>query len=203
MAREQGLTEDQVTEIEDGYEESDLSSRDKAAIALTDAIIGDPRQVTPEVQARLREHFSDPEIVEMALGVGLFMSLSKVLITLGMEPEEMGSKEKVWYRKPDEGREGPWLSGSRPSNSWTMPATARSASSSASTGGRPSAAASSAAASQAGKCTGVAEKPCMRPHVGPIQPAGAGNKPEQARLQPGLFFLIHTSRLSARASGHC
>lgn len=92
MAREQGLTEHQVTEIEDGYEESDLSSRDKAAIALTDAIIGDPRQVTPKVQARLREHFSDPEIVEMALGVGLFMSLSKVLITLGMEPEEMGTE---------------------------------------------------------------------------------------------------------------
>ena len=28
----------------------------------------------------------------MALGVGLFMSLSKVLITLGMEPEEMGTE---------------------------------------------------------------------------------------------------------------
>ena len=89
MAREQGLTEDQVTEIEDGYEESRLSERDKAAIALTDAIIGDPRRVSPELQARLRAQFSDPEIVEMALGVGLFMGLSKVLIALGMEPEEM------------------------------------------------------------------------------------------------------------------
>ncbi|HCV00447.1 MAG: hypothetical protein CL897_06180 [Dehalococcoidia bacterium] len=89
MAREQGLSEEQVTEISDNYEESDLSPRDKAAIAFTDAIIGDPRQVSPELQRRLREHFSDPEIVEMALGVGLFMSLSKVLITLGMEPEEM------------------------------------------------------------------------------------------------------------------
>ncbi len=90
MAREQGLTETQVTEIEDGYEESALSERDKAAIALTDAIIGDPRSVSPKLQERLREHFSDSEIVEMGLGVGLFMSLSKVLITLGMEPEEMG-----------------------------------------------------------------------------------------------------------------
>jgi alkylhydroperoxidase family enzyme len=92
VAREQGLTEDQVTRIEDGFEESELSSSDKAAIAFTDAIIGDPRQVSPELQERLREHFSDPEIVEMALGVGLFMSLSKVLITLGMEPEEMGTE---------------------------------------------------------------------------------------------------------------
>jgi len=92
VAREQGLSEDQVTEIADGYEESALSERDKTAIALTDAIIGDPRQVSPELQTRLREHFSDPEIVEMSLGVGLFMSLSKVLITLGMEPEEMGTE---------------------------------------------------------------------------------------------------------------
>jgi len=92
VAREQGLTEDQVTEIEDGYEESGLSESDKVAIALTDTIIGDPRQMTPELQARLREHFTDAQIVEMSLGVGLFMSLSKVLITLGMEPEEMGTE---------------------------------------------------------------------------------------------------------------
>ncbi len=92
MAREQGLSEEQVAEIGDGYEESRLSARDKAAIALTDAIIGDPRGVTPEMRERLRRHFSDPEIVEMALGVGLFMSLSKVLITLGMEPEEMDTE---------------------------------------------------------------------------------------------------------------
>ena len=41
------------------------------------------------MQAQLREHFTDAQIVEMALGVGLFLGLSKVLITLGMEPEEM------------------------------------------------------------------------------------------------------------------
>ncbi len=51
--------------------------------------MGDPRRVSAELQTRLREHFSDPQIVELALGVGLFMSLSKVLITLGMEPAEM------------------------------------------------------------------------------------------------------------------
>ena len=32
---------------------------------------------------------SDAEIVELALGVGLFMGMSKVLICLGLEPEEM------------------------------------------------------------------------------------------------------------------
>ena len=32
---------------------------------------------------------SDAEIAELALGVGLFMGMSKVLITLGLEPESM------------------------------------------------------------------------------------------------------------------
>jgi hypothetical protein len=34
-------------------------------------------------------HFSDAEIVELALGVGLFLAMSKVLINLGLEPEDM------------------------------------------------------------------------------------------------------------------
>ena len=89
MAREQGLTEEQVSEIDDGYEGSALSSRDRAVLKLTDAIIGDPRSLSEEAKAELRRELTVPEIVEVALGVGLFMGLSKVLITLGLEPEAM------------------------------------------------------------------------------------------------------------------
>lgn len=42
-----------------------------------------------EVQAELRRHFTDDQIVELALGVGLFHALSKTLIVLGLEPEHM------------------------------------------------------------------------------------------------------------------
>ena len=90
VAREQGLSEEQVEEIDEGYEcSTSLSTRDKAALQLTDAIIGDPRSLTPEARADITREFSSPEIVELALGVGLFMGLSKVLITLGLEPDEM------------------------------------------------------------------------------------------------------------------
>ena len=34
-------------------------------------------------------NYSDAEIAELALGVGLFLGMSKVLITLGLEPEGM------------------------------------------------------------------------------------------------------------------
>jgi alkylhydroperoxidase family enzyme len=63
--------------------------REIAALRFTDAIINDPRLVEPTLQATLRRHFSEAQIVELGLGVGLFMALSKVMITLGVEPENM------------------------------------------------------------------------------------------------------------------
>ena len=91
VAREQGLTEEQVAEIDDGYEESALQPRDLATLRLTDLLIGDPRAMPPELFAELARHFSDAEVVELALGVSLFQSLSKVLIVLGLEPEQMAT----------------------------------------------------------------------------------------------------------------
>jgi alkylhydroperoxidase family enzyme len=83
------LTEDQVEHIRDGYEASPLSTRDVAALRLADAIIHNPEAVPRGVQAELRAHFTDEQIVELALGVGLFHALSKTLIVLGLEPERM------------------------------------------------------------------------------------------------------------------
>jgi alkylhydroperoxidase family enzyme len=91
VAREQGLSEDQVDYITDGYESSPLPAREIAALHLTDAIISNPRSIDPALQATLRQHFSDAQIVELSLGVGLFMALSKVMITLGLEPENMAT----------------------------------------------------------------------------------------------------------------
>jgi alkylhydroperoxidase family enzyme len=89
VAREQGLSEAQVDHIDDGYEQSPLNERDKVTLRLTDALLYDPRRVGPELQTALQRHFSDPEIVELALGVGLFHALSKLLIALGLEPSAM------------------------------------------------------------------------------------------------------------------
>ena len=66
-----------------------LAAPEIAALALTDNIIGMPGQLSPEAIAQLRNHYSDAEIVELTLGVGLFMGMSKVLIMLGLEPQQM------------------------------------------------------------------------------------------------------------------
>lgn len=77
-----------VAQIEDGYE-SRLDDKAVAALQLADDIIGLPGRLTEEQKARLSNHYSDAEIAELALGVGLFLGMSKVLITLGLEPERM------------------------------------------------------------------------------------------------------------------
>lgn len=83
------MTEDQVEQIRDGYEESSLSERDLVTLRFTDVLLDDPARVTPELREGLRRYLSDAQIVELALGVGLFHALSKLLITLGLEPESM------------------------------------------------------------------------------------------------------------------
>jgi len=74
--------------VDDGYSDN-LPPAESAALALTDALIGIPQAMPAELQQRLREHFSEAELVELSLGVGLFLGMSKVLISLGLEPEDM------------------------------------------------------------------------------------------------------------------
>jgi alkylhydroperoxidase family enzyme len=88
-AREAGLSEDKANDIVDGYEHR-LSTRESAALKLTDALITHPR-LSDEDRRLLAEQFSEEEIAELALGIGLFLGMSKVLITLGLEPDEMAT----------------------------------------------------------------------------------------------------------------
>ncbi len=48
-----------------------------------------PSELTDAQRSELKEHFSEPEIAELTLGIGLFLGMSKVLINLGLEPEDM------------------------------------------------------------------------------------------------------------------
>ncbi len=87
-ARAAGLTEDRASLVADGYEDH-LSPAETALLQLTDALIGDPHRLTDETKSALQAEFSNEQIVEAAMGVGLFLGMSKVLICLGLEPEQM------------------------------------------------------------------------------------------------------------------
>ena len=83
-----GLTEDKAANVTDGYERT-LSPREVAALHLTDLLIGIPQPPGDAQRAELAQHFTAAEVAELAMGVGLFLGMSKVLINLGLEPEAM------------------------------------------------------------------------------------------------------------------
>ena len=43
----------------------------------------------PDEIAALRDEFSDEELVELTMAAGLFVGFSKLMIVLGLDPEQM------------------------------------------------------------------------------------------------------------------
>ena len=86
-AREQGLDEDSVDLIDDGYAQSALPHRWKLAAALADALIADAR-VDGELRAALLAEFTDAEIVELTATIATAIAFSKASVAFGA-PEDM------------------------------------------------------------------------------------------------------------------
>ena len=89
QAREDGLGEDVVEQIRDGYLDSALSDRQKVLLRYTDAFLGDPGTRDPELRSELLAHFTAEEIVELTAGLALFMGFSKIAVSLGQAPANM------------------------------------------------------------------------------------------------------------------
>ena len=89
MARQQGLTEDIADQIDEGYEASQLDDRQKAALRWTDAVLDNPGGIPADVQAGVERYLTPAELLELTMALALFHGLSRVLISLGLEPEEM------------------------------------------------------------------------------------------------------------------
>ena len=89
VARQEGLTEDLAAQVEDGWAASTLPERHKKALVLADAFLGASGPPPEQDQVRLRAEFSEPELVELGIGLALFHGFSKMLIALGLEPEHM------------------------------------------------------------------------------------------------------------------
>ena len=83
------LTEEDADRVWDGYSEVGLAGREVTALRLADAMVVDPRSLTGETKAAILREFGSGGAVELAVSVGMFMSMSKVLIAFGLEPAHM------------------------------------------------------------------------------------------------------------------
>ncbi len=92
-ARLEGLVEEQVEQVRDGYESSELSGRQKLILRFTDVFLDDPHAINGELKQAMRAEFSSEEIVELTAGLALFMGFSKIAVSLGGMPESLPTFE--------------------------------------------------------------------------------------------------------------
>lgn len=66
-----------------------MPDRWKVALAFTDAFLAAGGPLDSDVRAAAEQEFSAEELVELGIGLALFHGVSKLLVTLGCEPEQM------------------------------------------------------------------------------------------------------------------
>jgi alkylhydroperoxidase family enzyme len=81
-----------VALVDDGFESSALTDVDKVAIRFTDALLAAERR-SESFEREVREHFDAGQVVELGMGVALFMGFSKIAIALGQAPADMPTME--------------------------------------------------------------------------------------------------------------
>ncbi|MEV6491973.1 carboxymuconolactone decarboxylase family protein [Actinoplanes sp. NPDC051633] len=84
------VDEGDVDDLIDFRRSERFTEREKAALLLAEAIAWDPLMADDEVWAKLHEHFTEPEIVELGYFIGLTMGQQKFLKTLGIKHGELG-----------------------------------------------------------------------------------------------------------------
>lgn len=88
VARADGLTEARAEMIDENYDHSALSVREKLAIALADSYLGFPVRVTPEIGAQLTREFSGAQLASMLVALMTFNFTSRTAVSIGGMPED-------------------------------------------------------------------------------------------------------------------
>jgi len=82
-----GASEDKIQQVEQAATSPLYSERERAALAYAEAMTITGQKVTDELFARVRQHFSEPEIVELTAAVALENFRSKFNTALSIEAQ--------------------------------------------------------------------------------------------------------------------
>ena len=89
IAKEAGLSEAMIQQIDDNYQHSDLSRREKLLLAFTDQYLDAPTAMSDSLKAELVAEFSTEELVHLSLALLLFNTFSRCAVALGGMPDEL------------------------------------------------------------------------------------------------------------------
>lgn len=89
VAKTDGLTEDKVAQIADGYEQSNLSQRQKLALVFADAYLKDGGEINSVQAQAVCAEFTPEELAHMAIALVTFNAASRCAVSLGGMPEDL------------------------------------------------------------------------------------------------------------------
>lgn len=68
------------------YRDSPLfTPREKAAFHFAEMMAGDHKQISQELFDELRQHFSEPEILELGWRIAIFVGYGRLVYALGLD----------------------------------------------------------------------------------------------------------------------
>ena len=86
LAQQHGWSEAQITDLANFRNRTDFNEREKAALELAERETLDSTGIDDEFWARLRQHFDEGEIIELAAAIGLFNYFNRFNNSLKLEP---------------------------------------------------------------------------------------------------------------------
>jgi alkylhydroperoxidase family enzyme len=81
-----GATEELVAKLAD-YEASDLPERTKVALRLADRLASEHPAVDPELDAALRRHFNDDELIDLGMTLTFVSGWQRFIEAFGILPD--------------------------------------------------------------------------------------------------------------------
>lgn len=84
MARH-GVTEEMYAHVADAHDRDDYSPREKLAIEYAERFALDHLNIDDAFFVRLREHFSDAEILDMTICIGDFLAFGRLTQVLKLD----------------------------------------------------------------------------------------------------------------------
>src|SRR4029453_16675527 len=95
------LTEAIIQKMHD-YEASDLSEREKAALALADRLALDHRNVGAAPLAPPRASFSEEELLDLGMSIGFLLGWGRFIEAFGILPEAWVEGTEPWAPLSDD-----------------------------------------------------------------------------------------------------
>jgi alkylhydroperoxidase family enzyme len=83
----ENIGETTLAALPDWRTSDDFTEREKAALELTEDIVADDREVSNACFARVREHFSEAEVLELVFVIGYQVFASKFAKAFRLAPQ--------------------------------------------------------------------------------------------------------------------